>query len=66
MVLFMAAFDSAKLACMRGDASGCLLAGELLYEGRGMPADEPGALALFRTACERGEPRACAALRGSE
>ena len=32
MLLFMAAFDSAKLACMQGDASGCLLAGEMLYE----------------------------------
>jgi TPR repeat protein len=66
MFLFMAAFDSAKLACMRGDASGCLLAGEILYEGRGMPADEQGALAFFRTACERGDSQGCAALARGE
>jgi hypothetical protein len=50
MVLFMAAFDAARLACARGDASGCLLAGEILYEGRGVPADEAGALAFFEKA----------------
>jgi TPR repeat protein len=50
MVLFLAAFDAARLACARGDASGCLLAGEILYEGRGVPADEAGALAYFEKA----------------
>jgi TPR repeat protein len=61
MLLFMAAFDAAKLACTRGDASGCLLAGELLYEGRGVEPEEEQAVAFFRLACERGEARGCAA-----
>jgi hypothetical protein len=64
MLLFMAAFDSSKLACMRGDPSGCLLAGELLYEGRGVPEDEQQALAYFRRACDGGETRACAMASG--
>jgi TPR repeat protein len=50
MVLFMAAFDASRIACARGDASGCLLAGELLYEGRGVPADEEAAMAFFQQA----------------
>ncbi|MGH7296246.1 MAG: tetratricopeptide repeat protein, partial [Polyangiaceae bacterium] len=45
MLLFMAAFDSARLACARGDASGCLLAGELLYEDRAQPKDGDTAVA---------------------
>ncbi len=60
MVLFMAAFDSAKIACMRGDASGCLLAGELLYEGRGVASDPAQAVAYFKRACDGGESRGCA------
>jgi TPR repeat protein len=59
MLLFMTAFDAAKLACMRGDASGCLLAGEILYEGRGVAPDEQQALALLQRACDGGEARAC-------
>jgi TPR repeat protein len=59
MLLFMAAFDSAKLACMRGDASGCLLAGELLYEGRGVQADDAQAVAFFEKACAGGETTGC-------
>ncbi len=50
MVLFLAAFDAARIACARGDASGCLLAGEILYEGRGVPADEEAATAFFEKA----------------
>ena len=50
MTLFLAAFDAARIACARGDASGCLLAGEILYEGRGMPADEEAATAFFAQA----------------
>lgn len=50
MVLFLAAFDAARIACARGDASGCLLAGEILYEGRGVPADEDAAMAFFEKA----------------
>jgi TPR repeat protein len=53
MVLFMAAFDAARLACARGDASGCLLAGELLYQGRGVPADDEAATAFFEQAARR-------------
>jgi TPR repeat protein len=59
MRLFMAAFDAARLACTRGDASGCLLAGELLYEGHAGRRDDEEALAFFRRACQAGEPRAC-------
>ena len=59
MVLFMAAFDAARIACARGDASGCLLAGEMLREGRGVQEDEQGALAMFRAACARGLPEGC-------
>jgi TPR repeat protein len=59
MLLFMAAFDAAKLACMQGDASGCLLAGEILYEGRGVEADEQQAVAFFKRACDGGEQQAC-------
>ncbi len=59
MLLFMAAFDAAKLACAQGDASGCLLAGEILYEGRGVSPDEQQAVALFQRACDGGETRAC-------
>ena len=59
MLLFMAAFDAAKLACMRGDASNCLLAGELLYEDHAQPKDGDSAVAFFQRACAGGETRAC-------
>lgn len=59
MLLFMAAFDSAKLACLRGDASNCLLAGELLYEDHAQPKDGDTAVAFFKRACDGGESRAC-------
>src|SRR5580700_1189207 len=39
MLLFMTAFDASRIACARGDASGCLLAGELLYEGNAQPRE---------------------------
>jgi TPR repeat protein len=58
MVLFMAAFDAARIACTRGDASGCLLAGELLYDGR-VDEDPREAVAFFQRACTGGESRAC-------
>src|SRR5262249_24056818 len=35
MALFTKAYEASKLACRRGDTSGCLMAGELLLEGRG-------------------------------
>lgn len=60
MVLFMAAFDAASLACARGDGDGCLLAGEMLRDGRsGVPEDETRALAMFRAACDYGRSEAC-------
>jgi TPR repeat protein len=59
MLLFMTAFDAARIACAQGDASGCLLAGEILYEGRGVDADEAQAVAFFQRACEGGEARGC-------
>ncbi|HEY6461375.1 MAG TPA: tetratricopeptide repeat protein [Polyangiaceae bacterium] len=59
MLLFMAAFDAAKLACLRGDTSNCLLAGELLYDQHAEPKDGDTAVAFFRKACDGGEPKAC-------
>jgi TPR repeat protein len=59
MVLFMAAFDAANLACARGDGSGCLLAGEMLRDGRGVEQDDEQALAMFRRACASGDPAGC-------
>jgi TPR repeat protein len=60
MLLFMAAFDSSRLACLKGDPSSCLLAGELLYEDHAQPKDGDTAVAFFRLACQGGESRACA------
>jgi TPR repeat protein len=59
MLLFMAAFDSSKIACLKGDASGCLLAGELLYDDRVQGKDGDTAVAYFRRACEGGDARGC-------
>jgi uncharacterized protein len=66
MVLFLAAFDAARIACSRGDADGCLLAGELLYDGRGVDRREDEAIALFRRACAGGQARACELARDGE
>jgi TPR repeat protein len=66
MLLFMAAFDASKLACMRGDPSGCLLAGELLYEQHAQPRAGETAVAFFRKACDGGEARACELAREEE
>jgi TPR repeat protein len=59
MLLFMTAFDASRIACMRGDPSGCLLAGELLYDGHAEPKDGETAVAFFRRACDGGEKSAC-------
>ena len=59
MLLFMAAFDASRLACLRGDPSGCLLAGEILYQGLGVEGDQAQALAYFRRACRGGEAEGC-------
>jgi TPR repeat protein len=66
MLLFMAAFDAAKLACMRGDASNCLLAGELLYEDHAQAKQGDTAVAFFRKACSGGESRACSLAKEPE
>jgi TPR repeat protein len=57
--LFAFAYDAAKVACMRGDPASCLMAGELLFDGRGVEPDEQQAVAYFRRACDGGEKRAC-------
>jgi TPR repeat protein len=59
MLLFMTAFDASRIACTHGDPSGCLLAGELLYEGHAEPKDGETAVAFFRLACEGGQTQAC-------
>jgi hypothetical protein len=59
MLLFMAAFDSSKIACLKGDGSSCLLAGELLYEDHVNAKDGDTAVAFFRLACERGDTHGC-------
>jgi len=59
MVLFTRAFDDSRSACRRGDRHGCLLAGELLLEGRVESADENEELAMFESACSLGEARGC-------
>jgi TPR repeat protein len=59
MVLFMAAFDAASMACARGEGSGCLLAGEMLRDGRGVTADDDQALAMFHRACASGQAKGC-------
>lgn len=64
MLLFMAAFDAAKLACTRGDASGCLLAGELLYEDHATANGGETAVAFFQRACAGGEAQGCELSRG--
>jgi TPR repeat protein len=60
MNLFTRAYDSSRLACRRGDGSGCMLAGELLLQGRVEPTDDGDALAFFQRACEAGESQGCA------
>ena len=59
MMLFTRAFDASRLACHRGDGHGCLMAGELLLQGRVTTADPNEELAMFQAACDQGEPRGC-------
>jgi hypothetical protein len=59
LLLFTRAFDQSRLACRRGDGHGCLIAGELLLQGRVTTTDENEELAMFQAACEEGEPRGC-------
>ena len=58
MHLFYYAYDSAAVACLRGDASACALAGELLMDGRVEERDMKP-VAFFERACQGGEARAC-------
>jgi TPR repeat protein len=66
MLLFMAAFDASKLACLRGDPSSCLLAGELLYDDHVAPKDGDTAVAYFRRACDGGDTQGCQLAREEE
>ncbi len=59
MLLFMAAFDSSKLACLKGDPSSCLLAAELLYEDHVEAKDGETAVVFFRRACDAGDAHGC-------
>jgi hypothetical protein len=59
MALFTKAYEASRLACRRGDMSGCVMAGDFLLEGRGAPQDEELAMVMFKTACDGGERRAC-------
>ena len=59
LALFTKAYEASKLACRRGDMSGCMMAGELLLEGRGVESDEALAMTMFKTACDHGERRGC-------
>lgn len=49
----------AKRACELEDQAGCYLFAEAMRQGNGGPVDQASAEQLFRTACQKGEPRAC-------
>lgn len=66
MVLFAFAYESAKEACFHGDASSCFMAGDILFDGRGVERDEDGAVALFQRACKGGESRGCERAQADE
>jgi hypothetical protein len=66
MLLFMAAFDSSKLACLKGDPSSCLLAGELLYDDHVEAKKGDTAVAFFRRACDGGDAHGCQLAREEE
>lgn len=59
MRLFYFAYDAARSACFRGEPSSCLMAGELLFDGRGVDANPQEAHAYFDRACAGGEERGC-------
>ena len=58
MHLFYYAYDAAAVACLRGDASSCALAGELLLDGHVEERDMK-AVAFFERACDGGDAHAC-------
>ncbi|WP_162786354.1 sel1 repeat family protein [Hyphomonas sp. CACIAM 19H1] len=51
-------------ACALESGTGCLAGGALLYGGRGVAADIPGAVDLFEQGCGLGEGEACLRLGG--
>jgi TPR repeat protein len=57
------AFARAAAACEQGNLLGCSRAGELLADGREVPADLPRAIALLQKACDGKEPIGCATLK---
>lgn len=48
--------------CRAGDAAACFRVGWLLWNGNGVEADQMGALGMYRLACDKGWPDACAQL----
>jgi TPR repeat protein len=49
-------------ACDDGSSLGCGVLGQVLYAGRGVPADPPRAVALLRKGCDGGDGNACGVL----
>jgi len=63
MLLFTKAFDGYRLACLRGEIEGCLLAVSHLQQGLVESADDRQELALLRRACELGHQASCESAR---
>ena len=59
MRLFFYAYDASRVACLDGDAAGCMMAGELLEDGRGVERNDGEALAFFERACSGGDRGGC-------
>jgi TPR repeat protein len=59
MALFTRAYDGYRLACLQGALEGCVMAADMLIEGRGVEANEREALSMLESACAKGEKRAC-------
>ena len=57
-----ASSDDCEEACQRGDASSCGRLAERSERGAGVPRDEARAAALYATACDAADRRACAGL----
>jgi TPR repeat protein len=59
MRLFYYAYDAARVACIDGDITGCMMAGDLVDRGFGVKQDDAEALAFFERACAGGEAHGC-------
>jgi TPR repeat protein len=59
MRLFFNAYDASRIACLEGDLDGCVMAGELIEDGRGVDQDLEQALAFYDRACGGGDSRGC-------